>query len=172
MSGLSRGASFYPTHDKPKDVFEEYKSMNNGATCYRLVIYGKPETANKLLGQTWRKRKRNADTYKAKVMAVTRNYFLDYCKRFPRLKSVKLDIAVFRSRLMDYDGCVSTLKPVIDGLKDIVLHDDSWEVTGPWQVDQYKCKRGEEKIAIIIEEKEYLPSPQNLKRRKPKKETL
>lgn len=54
-------------------------------------------------------------------------------------------------KLMDFDGLVGSLKPIMDGLvKAGVLIDDAWGVTGPWVVHQEKCKRGEEKIYVNV----------------------
>lgn len=40
-------------------------------------------------------------------------------------------------RTLDYDGLVGSMKPVVDALVTCgVLKDDSWKVTGPWQVNQ------------------------------------
>jgi hypothetical protein len=40
-------------------------------------------------------------------------------------------------RFLDFDGCVASMKPVVDALVDCgVLVDDGWKVTGKWDVDQ------------------------------------
>lgn len=102
--------------------------------------------ANQLLGQHWTKRKKNADTYKTLV-----HYLVAKHKPENLLTSVKLSITIYKSKLCDYDGAVSTLKPVIDGLKGLILLDDSYDVTGPWDVRQVRVKhKYEEKINVQI----------------------
>lgn len=40
-------------------------------------------------------------------------------------------------RMLDYDGLVGSLKPVVDALVSArVIADDSWKVLGAWDVDQ------------------------------------
>lgn len=51
----------------------------------------------------------------------------------------KCSIVIVRHfyRFLDYDGCVGSMKPVIDGLKfSGIIKDDSYEITGPWHVTQ------------------------------------
>ncbi len=39
--------------------------------------------------------------------------------------------------MLDFDGLVGSMKPVIDALVTCgVLKDDSWAVTGPWECKQ------------------------------------
>lgn len=115
-----------------------------------ITLFGAPKTANQLLGQNWQKRKRNADTWKDQIR------YLFMQNKDKLLNSnlpwnyVQLKATIGRSRFMDYDGAVSTLKPVIDGLKKLFIVDDSWELTGAWVVGQVKTKRKEEFVRIEI----------------------
>lgn len=67
---------------------------------------------------------------------------------------VKLSIHVYRHSMYhrDYDGLVGSLKPVVDGLIKVGhIKDDSYEVTGPWEVRQFhdpKDKQGRMIISI------------------------
>lgn len=112
-----------------------------------LIINGKPKSANQLLGQNWYKRKKNADYFKSLVsyQIIEKNL-----TQKPLWNKCVLSFVVYRSRFMDFDGVTSTLKPVVDGLKGLIIVDDSWEITGSWCIDQKKCKRGEESILITI----------------------
>jgi len=62
---------------------------------------------------------------------------------------------LYNARNLDYDGAVGSLKPLIDGFVHAgVMRNDSYVVTGPWQVDQKHCKKGQEKVVIQITERE------------------
>jgi hypothetical protein len=53
------------------------------------------------------------------------------------LPKASIEIIRHSYRLLDYDGLVGSLKPVIDAIvKAGILIDDSWGVTGRWFVDQ------------------------------------
>ena len=40
-------------------------------------------------------------------------------------------------RFLDWDSCVASLKPLIDGLIHCdIIKDDSYKITGPWDVTQ------------------------------------
>jgi hypothetical protein len=44
-------------------------------------------------------------------------------------------------RSLDFDGLVASLKPAVDALVRCgVMVDDTWQVTGQWDVSQQKCK--------------------------------
>jgi len=48
---------------------------------------------------------------------------------------IKVERLFFRS--LDWDSCVASLKPVIDGLVHSgIIIDDNYKVTGPWDVTQ------------------------------------
>lgn len=112
-----------------------------------LIILGKPKSANQLLGQNWYKRKKNADYFKQTVAYQIK---VKNLSQKPLWEKCTLSFLVYRSRLMDFDGVVSTLKPIVDGLKGLIIIDDSWHVTGPWNIDQKKCKRGDECVILTI----------------------
>lgn len=53
------------------------------------------------------------------------------------LTKAKLKIVRHNFRMLDYDGLVGSLKPVVDGLIEAkVIKDDSWGVLGQWEVNQ------------------------------------
>ena len=54
--------------------------------------------------------------------------------------------------MLDFDGLVGSVKPVIDGLTRAgVIKDDSWGVVGAWQVDQvFRPKKEGPRIEIIV----------------------
>lgn len=66
----------------------------------------------------------------------------------PLLKA-KVSIIRHSFRMLDYDGCVGSLKPVVDALVTCgVLSDDSWNVLGAWVVDQ---KFRPKKLGALLE---------------------
>lgn len=66
------------------------------------------------------------------------------------LTSVKLSITRYSHRMLDYDGLVGSLKPVVDALVTCrILKDDSWNVTGVWDVDQKFRKKSEGQLLEI-----------------------
>lgn len=73
-------------------------------------------------------------------------------------KKIKLSIHVYRHSMhhRDYDGLVGSFKPVVDGLiKTGLIIDDSYKVTGPWEVLQFhdpKDKTGRMIITITNDE--------------------
>jgi len=71
------------------------------------------------------------------------------------LKKALITAVVFNSRRYDYDGAVGCLKPLIDGLVHAkVLSNDSYKITGPWDVTQEICKKGSERVKITVEDAE------------------
>jgi hypothetical protein len=57
-------------------------------------------------------------------------------------------------RMLDFDGLVGSMKPVVDALVTAgVLADDSWNVTGPWLVDQkFRKKKDGPMLSIFVQE--------------------
>jgi hypothetical protein len=127
-------------------------------TPYRLYLRFEgdlPKTANNLLGAHWRTRAGNADKWK-RIVAMSSEALR------PEKALGQFHISVKRSshRMLDFDGCVSIFKPIIDGLKGLIIEDDCWKMTGPWRVDQeFRPKKDGPLIEVWISEKENLGTP-------------
>lgn len=53
------------------------------------------------------------------------------------LKKVKLTLRRFSYRTLDYDGLVSSFKAPVDGLTECrIIKNDTFKITGIWDVDQ------------------------------------
>lgn len=53
------------------------------------------------------------------------------------LEKAQITLVRYSHRMLDFDGLVGSMKPVVDGLVTAgVLKDDSFGVTGPWAVNQ------------------------------------
>lgn len=64
----------------------------------------------------------------------------------PKSPLVSAEITIVRHyyRFLDWDGCVASMKPVVDGLIHCgIILDDSYKVTGPWNVSQEFLPRKE-----------------------------
>jgi len=90
-----------------------------------------PKSANQLIGYHFRTRKQNADRWKFITgSAVERNLPKEM------IKDVHIKAIRHSNRFLDWDGAVTSLKPIIDALKGLVLVDDAYKFTGPWTVTQ------------------------------------
>lgn len=69
------------------------------------------------------------------------------------LPKAKIRITRHAWRMLDYDGLVGSLKPVVDSLVSCgVLQDDSWGVVGQWEVDQkFRPKSAGPLLEIVVE---------------------
>lgn len=76
--------------------------------------------------------------------------------KLPEVPLSKARITITRNfyRMLDYDGLVGSMKPVVDALVTAgVLADDNWEVTGPWSVDQkFRAKKAGPLLVVSIDE--------------------
>lgn len=76
--------------------------------------------------------------------------------KLPKHPLQKANISLVRHshRTLDYDGLVGSMKPVVDALVTCgVLSDDSWNVTGRWNVDQrFRPKSQGPLLEILIQE--------------------
>lgn len=70
------------------------------------------------------------------------------------LTKVKLTLTRFAHRTMDYDGLVSSFKAPVDGLVHAkILKNDTWKITGKWEVDYvFLAKKIPPYIEIKVEE--------------------
>lgn len=76
-------------------------------------------------------------------------------EKMPDSPLTKASITLVRHswRMLDYDGLVGSMKPVVDGLVRCgVLTDDSWQVTGKWNVDQrFRGKKEGPLLEILVQ---------------------
>lgn len=65
-----------------------------------------------------------------------------------------IEITRHSYRMLDFDGLVGSMKPVVDSLVSCgVLKDDSWNVTGPWFIQQiFRPKKDGPLLDITITE--------------------
>lgn len=70
------------------------------------------------------------------------------------LDRARLKITRYNYRMLDYDGLVGSLKPVVDGLTNAkIIKDDSWGVLGQWEVCQvFKPKSEGPLLEIILQQ--------------------
>lgn len=82
--------------------------------------------------------------------------------QMPKDPLTKASITLIRHswKMLDYDGLVGSMKPVVDALVSCgVLTDDNWGVTGKWNVDQkFRSKKEGPKLEILVQE---LPDKRN-----------
>jgi hypothetical protein len=117
---------------------------------YRLSfeLPGLPARANRLLGASKFTKHKNASVWKRAVVYTTMG------KLPPEpLTRVKLTLVRCNYRTLDYDSAVMCFKPVVDGLVVAgVLKNDTWAITGKWDVDQEYAPKSEAKLKITVEE--------------------
>lgn len=70
------------------------------------------------------------------------------------LTKAKITLVRHSYRMLDYDGLVGSMKPVVDALvKAGILSDDSWSVLGKWNVNQrFRPKSEGPKLDILVQE--------------------
>lgn len=131
-----------------------YKNVNcssalldlTGWFVFEAQILGTPAGQNRTLRRNHWEVKKEADKWKDLMLMLTSN------KRPNQpLEEARVHVIRYGSRMMDFDGLVSSLKWVMDGLVlGKILKDDSWDITGPWEIDQRKSKRLEARVEIMI----------------------
>lgn len=77
--------------------------------------------------------------------------------RKPKIALSRASISIVRHshRFLDYDGLVGSMKPVVDALVTAkVLKDDTWNITGKWNVDQrFRSKKEGPLLEVFIQAK-------------------
>jgi hypothetical protein len=70
------------------------------------------------------------------------------------LERARLVLIRHSHRMLDYDGLVGSLKPVVDALVTCgVIIDDRWNITGKWYVDQrFRPKKSGQILELLVEE--------------------
>lgn len=114
-----------------------------------IVVQGCPESLNKVLRMHYIKR----NAYNQRWHHIIDLSTLGMKPPEPLMKA-KLTLVRNAYRSLDYDNCVSSMKPIVDGLvRAFIIKDDKWPVTGPWVVDQVFAKKDKDFIRIIVEER-------------------
>jgi hypothetical protein len=112
-------------------------------------ISGTPKATNALLGRHKQVVAKNADEWKGLVAWMLRKVGRP-ARPFMR---ARITLHRFGNRMLDYDGLTASFKPVVDGLvEQKVLWNDTWSVTGKWDVDQFPCPKGQDRIRVVVEE--------------------
>lgn len=129
----------------------------------RIRINDLPKATNELLGANRFVKHRNAQKWKQLV-------YLAVNKHLPLkpLKSAHISFIRHSYRFLDYDGLVASAKPVVDGLvtKKVgsvekgtskviwpgVIENDTWTITGKWNVDQVFSPKGLSFVELIVKE--------------------
>lgn len=114
-----------------------------------FVVQKIPKSLNKSLGSHYYSRHKDMATWRALVSFAVGS-------RTPPAPLSRASIRIVRHshRMLDYDGLVGSMKPVVDALIDCgVIVDDSWKVTGPWHVTQvFRPKKDGAFIEVSVSE--------------------
>jgi hypothetical protein len=107
-----------------------------------------PKSLNVKLRSHWASQRRETRTW-INIIA----YHLDDKPSQP-LSKVKISIVRHSYRTLDFDGLVGSMKPVIDALVRLgVIIDDSWAVTGAWDITQkFRPKSDGPRLEILLQE--------------------
>lgn len=116
---------------------------------YIRIMGDLPKATNKLLGAHWRTKHANAEKWKMVVGNAVENHLPPEPLRYAHIAATRSSY-----RLLDFDGLVASLKPVIDGLSHLVIEDDRWNLTGAWRVHQeFRPKKGGPLLELWITER-------------------
>lgn len=98
----------------------------------RLTFPFTPKPLNKSLRTHYHARNRESKAWDGMIAVET-----IHKRPETPLPKAKLRLIRYSHRFLDFDGLVGSMKPVVDALVTCgILVDDSWKVTGPWEVDQ------------------------------------
>lgn len=115
----------------------------------RLEIPMLPDSTNVALRSHWRKQRAKGKRWDHYIR-------LECLKRMPAapLVSARIEITRHAHRMLDFDGLVGSIKPVVDAIVSAgILADDSWKVTGAWKVDQkFRPKKDGPLLSVSITE--------------------
>lgn len=163
--------SLFSPAPKPKFKNWAYSEYRDGMYVLRVVLVGLPKPVNEVWGKNRMIAYRNSQVWRKSVFYTVKGF-----EPQKPLTRAGISCKRFGTKFLDFDGLVGSFKPVIDGLctikekvpkgltklqKDIykerlgiiwtgVLADDSWAITGPWEVSQEIVPAGEERIEISV----------------------
>ncbi len=106
-----------------------------------------PPATNAILGAHWRVKHENAVKWKKIIIPPLAPFLPE-----KPLEQAQISACRYSHRMVDFDGLVASLKPVIDSLKDAgVIIDDRWSVTGRWNVFQeFRPKKQGQSLVICV----------------------
>lgn len=112
----------------------------------QFEVMGLPKSANKVVGKNRMATHAHAQSWKRIIWLATRN------KLPPEpLKRCKLKLTRLNFRTLDYDGLVTSFKPIVDGLVEArILHNDTWNITGAWDVTQEYTPKAQARIRVEV----------------------
>ena len=98
----------------------------------KIIVPGAPENLNAVIRMKRQQYNRVKKNWHQVIWALTVSH------RPPTpLKKFKIRIIRYSARMLDFDGLVGSMKPLVDGLRHSrIIRDDSWPMTGPWDVSQ------------------------------------
>jgi hypothetical protein len=106
-----------------------------------------PKGLNKKLGSHWRTRHKENKSWDLMIACLCSG-------KLPNKPLERAQISIVRHsyRMLDYDGLVGSMKPVVDSLVSCgVLKDDSWNVLGEWIVKQrFRPKKEGPLLEIMV----------------------
>lgn len=109
-----------------------------------------PKSANATLGRNPWIARENSKKWKMIV-----GNAVERCLPPDLLEYASISITRHSSRLLDYDNFATSIKPIVDGLKDLVIVDDSWKRTGAWRLHQeFRPKNLGSLIELWVTERE------------------
>jgi len=140
---------FSSDRGSPLDCVDDPQRGQMNLFHLEFRIPGEPEYINKVF--TWNRHKRNR--IKKQWHDVVAWTTLGKRPKKP-LNKAYLKFVLYNVRNLDWDSAVSSLKPIADGLVHAgIIRNDSYVVTGPWDVTQGHCKKGQESVLISVTEK-------------------
>lgn len=110
-----------------------------------LSIPWVPKSLNASIDRGWHRNRKDGKAWDAFIWSETRG-------KLPEkpLELASISITRHSHRMLDYDGLVGSMKPVVDALVSAgVLKDDSWSVLGRWNVDQSFRRKKEAQLLVI-----------------------
>ena len=120
----------------------------------QLQFIETPKSLNKTLRTHFHGRNSQHKSWQMKVHSETK-----WQKPPKPLEHARIKIIRNAHRMLDYDGLVGSMKPVVDALVRCgILKDDSYKVTGPWDVTQkFRPKTSGQLLEIFVTEAQESP---------------
>lgn len=113
-----------------------------------LKILGLPKTVNNTMGQFWRARYANSKKWRRLVQETS----LFHKRPTQPLTKAIVTLQRYSSVAPDFDGLVSSFKPLVDGLVDAgIISGDTMDIIGAPTYQWFKVKPKEGYVVIKVE---------------------